>query len=165
MAASVPVSVRPATPADVPAILSLIRELAEYEKSLDKVVATTQNLHEDLFPAAGRPVCEAVMGEVNGVVEGFALFFHNYSTWVGRRGIYLEDLYVRPPSRGCGLGKALFQRVAAIAVERGCHRMDWMVLDWNTTACDFYRRMGAYAMTDWTMWRLEEGALKRAMER
>ncbi len=163
--ADVSISIRPATPGDVPAILSLIRELAEYEKSLDKVVATTQNLHEDLFPTVGRPVCEAVMGEVNGVVEGFALFFHNYSTWVGRKGIYLEDLYVRPHARGVGLGKALFQRVVNIAVERGCHRMDWMVLDWNTPAHDFYRRMGAYAMDKWTMWRLEEGALKKAMER
>ena len=163
--ADVSISIRPATPADVPAILSLIRELAEYEKSLDKVVATTQNLHEDLFPTSGRPVCEAVMGEVNGVVEGFALFFHNYSTWVGRKGIYLEDLYVRPHARGVGLGKALFQRVVNIAVERGCHRMDWMVLDWNTPAHDFYKRMGAYAMAEWTMWRLEEGALKKAIER
>lgn len=165
MASASSILVRSATPDDVPAILALIRELAEYEKSLDKVVATTENLREDLFPEAGRPVCEALMGEVDGVVEGFALFFHNYSTWVGRKGIYLEDLYVRPHRRGCGLGKALFRRVVEVANVRGCHRMDWMVLDWNTTAQEFYKRMGAYAMSEWTMWRLEAGALQSAMMR
>jgi GNAT superfamily N-acetyltransferase len=154
------ITLRTATPADVPQILALIRELAEYEKALDQVVATEANLTEDLF--GPRPVCEAVMGDVDGAVQGFALFFHNYSTWVGRRGVYLEDLYVRPAARGCGLGKALFQRVAQIASERGCQRMDWMVLDWNTSAHEFYKRMGAYAMSDWTMWRLQGDSLRNA---
>ncbi len=152
------VTLRNSTPADVAAILDLIRELAEYEKALDQVVATHANLTEDLF--GSRPVCEAIMGEVDGSVQGFALFFHNYSTWVGRRGIYLEDLFVRPSARGCGLGKALFLRVAQTAVARGCQRMDWMVLDWNTTAQEFYKRMGAFAMTDWTMWRLQGDSLR-----
>jgi GNAT superfamily N-acetyltransferase len=153
------VSVRAATPADVQAVLSFVRELAEYEKAADQVVATEENLREDLF--GPRPICESIIGEVDGVAQGFALFFHNYSTWVGRRGLYLEDLYVRPAARGCGLGKALFERVAQIAVERGCQRMDWMVLDWNTSAHEFYRAMGAGGMDEWTMWRLKGDALSR----
>lgn len=154
------VTVRAATPADVQAVLGFVRELAEYEKAADQVVATEENLREDLF--GPRPICEAIIGEVDGAAQGFALFFHNYSTWVGRRGLYLEDLYVRPSARGCGLGKALFERVAQIAVERGCQRMDWMVLDWNTSAHEFYRAMGAGGMDEWTMWRLKGDALKRA---
>lgn len=153
------ITIRPATPADLAIVLGFVRELAEYEKALDQVVATTENLREDLF--GPRPICEAIIGEIDGEPQGFALFFHNYSTWVGRRGIYLEDLYVRPASRGHGLGKALFCRVAQIAVERNCQRMDWMVLDWNHPAREFYKAMGAYAMDEWTMFRLTGDALAR----
>jgi GNAT superfamily N-acetyltransferase len=154
--------IRAATPADVPAILQFVRELAEYEQALEQVVATEHNLHEDLF--GPRPVCEALLGEVNGSVQGFALYFHNYSTWVGRRGIYLEDLYVRPHTRGLGLGKALFTRVAQIAHQRGCTRMDWSVLDWNTSAIDFYKSLGAFGMTEWTVHRLTGDALARVAQ-
>jgi GNAT superfamily N-acetyltransferase len=153
------IRIRPAVIGDVSNVLGFIRELAEYEKAADQVVATEENLREDLFGV--RPICEAIIGEVDGMPQGFALFFHNYSTWVGRRGIYLEDLYVRPTARGVGLGKALFQRVAQIAVERGCQRMDWMVLDWNHPAREFYKAMGAEGMDEWTMWRLKGGALER----
>ena len=150
---------RPATPADVPLILELVRDLAENEKSLDQVVATEDNLREDLF--GPRPVCGAVIGEVDGVPEGFALYFHNYSTWVGRRGLYLEDLYVRPAARGVGLGKVLFHRVAQVAVEHGCQRMDWAVLDWNALAIGFYESLGADALGEWTLFRLKGENLAR----
>ncbi len=152
------ITVRPATPADVPLILSLVRDLAEYEQSLDQVVATEENLREDLF--GSRPICGCLVGEVGGIAQGFALYFFNYSTWVGRRGLYLEDLFVRPAARGKGLGKALFTRVAQVAVENGCQRMDWAVLDWNTPAIDFYHRLGAASLTEWTLFRLREGPLK-----
>lgn len=154
------ITIRPATPADVPLVLALVRELAEYEKAPDQVVATESNLREDLF--GPRPACEAIIGELEGVPQGFALFFHNYSTWVGRRGIYLEDLYVRPAARGKGLGKALFLRVARLAHERGCRRLDWAVLDWNTPAIEFYRSLGAASLDEWTTFRLAGDALTRA---
>jgi GNAT superfamily N-acetyltransferase len=153
-------TVRPATPADVPLILALVRDLAEYEESADQVVATEDNLREDLF--GPRPICGCVIGEVGGVPQGFALYFFNYSTWVGRRGLYLEDLFVRPAARGKGLGKALFTRVAQIAVEHGCQRMDWAVLDWNTTAVEFYKRLGAVGLTEWTLFRMRGDSLVRA---
>lgn len=152
------IAIRPARPADVALILELIRELAEYERAADQAQATPQGLHEELFGA--RPSCEALIGEIDGVPQGFALFFHNFSTWIGRRGIYLEDLYVRPSARGAGLGKALLTRLAAIAVERGCRRMDWSVLDWNTPAIEFYKALGAVAMDEWTTFRLRDEALR-----
>lgn len=151
--------VRPATPADIPLILALVRDLAEYEKALDQVVATEENLREDLFGA--RPICGCEVGEVDGVGQGFALYFFNYSTWVGRRGLYLEDLFVRPAARGKGLGKALFMRVAAIAAEHGCQRMDWAVLKWNTPAIEFYKGLGARGLDEWTLFRLHGHALCR----
>lgn len=151
-------TVRPATPADLPLILALIKDLAEYEKSLDQVVATEDNLREDLF--GPRPICGCVIGEIDGKGLGFALYFFNYSTWVGRRGLYLEDLFVRPAARGKGLGKALFTRVAQIAVEQGCHRMDWAVLDWNTSAIEFYKSLGAQGLTEWTLFRLRADSLR-----
>ncbi len=140
----------------------MIRELAEYEREPQSAEATVPMITEALFGA--KPACEALMGEVDGGVQGFALFFHNFSTWKGRRGVYLEDLYVRPAARGAGLGKALFGAVAKIAVQRGCPRMEWSVLDWNTPAIEFYKRMGAVAMSEWTVHRLTGDALRRAAE-
>lgn len=151
--------IRPATPADVPAIGAFIRELAEYEKSLVEARATDAMLHAALF--GPRASCEALMGEVDGVVRGTAVYFHNFSTWVGKCGIYLEDLYVQPQARGVGLGRALLARVAAVAVERGFERMDWAVLDWNTSAAGFYKALGADALDEWTIFRLKGAALKK----
>ncbi len=157
------IALRPATPDDVALVLSFVRELAEYENAADQVVATEALLHEDLF--GPRPVCEAILGEIDGVPQGFALFFHNFSTWVGRRGIYLEDLFVRPKARGMGLGAALLSRVAAIACERGCARLDWAVLDWNETAIGFYKKLGARALSEWTTYRLTGEALHAVAQR
>ena len=154
------VSIRPASPTDVPLILQLIEELAEYERAPESARATPADLHDALF--ATRPACECVIGEIDGVAHGFALFFHNFSTWEGKRGIYLEDLFVRPASRGVGLGKALFTHVARIALERGCPRFEWAVLDWNTPAIEFYQARGARAMDEWTVYRLEGDALRSA---
>lgn len=151
--------VRAARPADVPLIVSLIRELAEYERAPQEARATDALIHDALF---GRPpACEALIGEADGTPEGFALFFHNFSTWKGRRGLYLEDLFVRPAARGKGLGAMLLRRVANIALERGCPRMEWAVLDWNTPAIEFYRRLGAAPMDEWTVYRLAGDALTR----
>lgn len=158
--------IRPATPADIPEILSLIRELAEYEKEPAAAVATPADLHRALF---GRPevdgkgagVAECMMAEQQGRVEGFALFFMNFSTWTGKPGIYLEDLFVRPSARGRGLGKALLVTLAKIAVERGCARMEWSVLDWNTPAIEFYKALGAIPMDGWTVNRVTGAALQQ----
>ena len=151
---------RPAGPDDAAAIHRLIVALATYEREPDAVVATPAGLREQL--AAARPPFECLLAEVDGAVVGFALYFFNYSTWRGRPGLYLEDLYVQPACRGAGLGKALFRRVARVASERGCPRLEWAVLDWNTPAIDFYRSMGAAAMDDWTVYRLTGDALARA---
>lgn len=155
--------VRPAAPADVPLILALVRELAEYERAADQVVATEESLMRNLFGEGfGRgPVAEALVGEIDGASQGFALYFSNFSTWLATSGIYLEDLYVRPAWRGHGLGRALLTRLAQIAVERGCGRLEWAVLNWNEPAMGFYRTLGATPMTDWTTWRLAGPALKR----
>lgn len=154
------IAIRPATPADIPLILQLIKELAEYERAPESARATPAELHDALF--GPRPACECVIGEIDGVAHGFALFFHNFSTWEGKRGVYLEDLFVRPASRGVGLGKALFTHVARLAVERGCARYEWAVLDWNTPAIEFYKAHGARAMDEWTVYRLEGAALRSA---
>ncbi len=157
--------IRPATLVDVPAILGFIKELAEYERAPNDVVATEPDLVRDLF--GERPCCEAIMGLVQelpdgpAVARGFALFFHNYSTWRGHKGLYLEDLYVQPAFRGVGLGSALFARVAKIAVERNCPRLEWNVLDWNEPALGFYRAVGAEAMSEWTIHRLSGDALTK----
>jgi GNAT superfamily N-acetyltransferase len=156
---SMRVTVRPAVPSDVPTILRFIRELADYERAPEEAIATPELLHEALFSA--RPACECFMGEIGGRPEGFALFFHNFSTWKGRRGVYLEDLYVTPAARGKGLGKALLARVAAVAVERGCPRLEWAVLDWNTPALEFYRVLGAQPMSEWTVHRVTGEALTK----
>src|SRR5262245_24777539 len=126
--------IRPARPADVPLILSLVRELAEYERAPAEVEATEQMIRDSLFGAA--PACEALIGEIDGAGQGFALFFHNYSTWKGRRGVYLEDLFVSERYRRRGVGAALFEAVSRLAVERGCGRLECAVLDWNRSAIE-----------------------------
>lgn len=153
------VSVRPATPADVPTILRFIKELADYERAPQEAIATRELLHDALF--SNRPACESFIGEIGSVPEGFALFFHNFSTWKGRRGVYLEDLYVTPAARGKGLGKALLSRVAQVAIERGCPRLEWAVLDWNTPALEFYHALGAEPMSEWTVHRVTGEALTK----
>lgn len=150
----------PAVPADVPTVLALIRELAEFEKLLDDVVATEADVHEALFGA--RPVAEAVVAREGDAVAGFALFFHNYSTFRGRPGLYLEDLFVRPAYRGRGYGKALLCHLAKLAVERRCARMEWAVLDWNARAIEFYESLGARPVDGWTIYRLTGDALATA---
>ncbi|MFZ5794128.1 MAG: GNAT family N-acetyltransferase [Sphingomonas sp.] len=154
--------IRPATPADVPLILHLVRELAEFEREPDKVVATEPLLQDALFGA--HPAAEAVIAELDGKPVGMALFFHNFSTWTGWRGLYLEDLYVTPEARGAGVGKALLKHLAALAVARGCTRFEWSVLDWNEKAIAFYRSMGALPMEEWTVYRVTGEALATLAE-
>jgi GNAT superfamily N-acetyltransferase len=144
--------IRPARPADVPAIYRLVRELAEYERSLDQVVATEAGLAASLF--GGQPAVHAHVATHDGAVAGFALWFLSYSTWTGRPGIYLEDLYVTPGARGQGYGKALLAELARICVQRRYARLEWAVLDWNTPAIGFYTSAGAAAMDEWTVFRL-----------
>jgi len=144
--------IRPATRRDCAIILRFIRALAEYEKLLHEVVATESELAETLFGA--RPAAEVLIAEWSGQPAGFALFFHNYSTFLARPGIYLEDLFVFPEHRGNGIGKSLLSRLAEIAVERKCGRLDWSVLDWNEPAILFYQSIGARPMSDWTQYRL-----------
>ena len=150
-------SLRAATPADVPQILRFIRQLAEYEKLLDKCVATEAQLHATLF--GPRPYAETIIAEWDGQPAGFALFFHNYSTFLAQPGLYLEDLFVDPALRGKGIGKALLERLAQLANERGCGRVEWSVLDWNAPSIEFYKRMGAVPLDDWTIFRLTGDAL------
>lgn len=150
-------SIRAATPADVPLVLGLIRELAEYERLSHQVAATEEMLGKRLF--GERPVAEALIGECDGQACGFALYFHNFSTFLAKPGIYLEDLFVRPAFRGRGLGKALLRGLARIAVERGCGRLEWAVLDWNEPAIGFYRGLGAVPMDEWTVFRVTGGTL------
>jgi len=152
------VTLRFATAEDTPVILAMIRELADYERMSHEVVADVTRLRQSLF--GERRVAEVLIAEKRGEPVGFALFFHNFSTFVGRPGIYLEDLYVRPAARGSGIGKALLVRLARIAVERGCGRLEWAVLDWNEPAIGFYRRLGATAMDEWTVFRLTGAALE-----
>ncbi|MEQ1568312.1 MAG: GNAT family N-acetyltransferase [Myxococcota bacterium] len=151
--------IRPATSADVGLVLSLIRELAEYERLADQVVATEALLRESLF--GPRPAAEVRIAEVAGEGVGFALFFPTFSTFLGRPGIWLEDLFVRPAHRGSGLGRALLAAVAREAVARGAGRLEWSVLDWNEPALGFYRALGAAPMADWTTHRLTGDALER----
>ena len=151
------IAIRPATADFVPLIRQLIVELAEYERMRDAAVATDAQLREQLFGA--QPAAEVLIGEVDGQPAGFALFFHNFSTFLGRRGLYLEDLFVRPQFRGAGLGKHLMASLARLAVQRGCGRFEWSVLDWNTPSIGFYRSIGAVGMDEWTVQRLEGDAL------
>lgn len=150
-------TLRPAAPADLPAIVGLIRELADFEHLSHLVVVTPESLQPHLF--GSKPAAEAVVAEVQGQVVAFVLFFTNFSTFLGRPGLYLEDLYVQPAHRGAGLGKALLQHLGALAVERGCGRFEWSVLDWNENAIRFYEKMGATVMPDWRICRVTGEAL------
>ena len=152
-------TLRDARPADVPAIVSLIRDLAAYEKQPDDCHADPGLLEEHLF--GEKKFAEVVLAERSGETVGFALFFHNYSTWLSRPGLYLEDLFVRPDSRGLGIGEALLARLATLAVSRGCGRMEWSVLTWNEPAIGFYLRLGAVPMEGWQVYRLAGDALNR----
>jgi len=152
-----PHTLRPAHEGDLPAIVGLITELAVFEKLEHLVVVTPDSLRPHLFGA--RPAAECVVAEVGGTVVAFALFFHNFSTFLGRPGLYLEDLYVQPGHRGTGLGRALLQHLAALAVERGCGRFEWSVLDWNERAIRFYEGMGATVMPHWRICRVTGPAL------
>lgn len=147
-------SLRFATPEDVSLILQLIRDLASYEKLEHEVVASEDILSKTLF--GERPYAEVIIAESLGEPLGFALFFHNFSTFLGRPGLYLEDLYVKPEGRGKGIGKALLKRLAEIALERNCRRMEWWVLDWNKPSIEFYESIGAVAMDEWTVYRMTE---------
>lgn len=151
------VELRMAVAADTAVILELIRQLAEYERLAHEVVADEALLRRTLF--GGRPVAEVLIAEDGGMPVGFALFFHSFSTFLGRPGIYLEDLFVRPQARGRGIGAALLARLARIAVDRGCGRLEWSVLDWNEPAIGFYRKLGAVSMDGWTTFRLTGEAL------
>lgn len=156
-----PLNLRPATPADVPQILAFIRDLAAYEREPDAVHATETDLLRDGFGPEKRFDC--LMAELTQgchlIPAGFALYFHNYSTWRGHAGIHIEDLYVKPEHRGKGIGKALLTRVAAIAVEEGCTRLQWDVLEWNTPAIGFYEQMGAKMLMEWRTMRVTNEAL------
>jgi GNAT superfamily N-acetyltransferase len=156
-------AIRPAVPADLPLIAQFIRDLAEYEKLSHEVRFDEAVLGERLFGHNNGhgPYAEVWIGEIDGNPNGFALFFHNFSTFEGKPGIYLEDLFVRPEARGSGLGKALLKRLAQLAVERDCARLEWSVLDWNTPSIEFYRSFGAKAMDEWSVFRLDGKALER----
>ncbi len=154
-----PFTLREAEPRDVSAIVSLIAALAEYEKQPEDCHADAGLLSEHLFGA--RRYAEAVLAEVDGEAVGFALFFHNYSTWLTRPGLYLEDLFVKPTFRGLGIGEALLTHLARLAVGRGCGRMEWSVLTWNEPAIGFYRSLGAVPMDGWQVYRLSGDALNR----
>ncbi len=150
--------IRPAVPADVPQIGQLIRELATYEREPSKAVATDEDLLRDGFGPQPRYFC--LIAEWDGAVGGFAFYFHNYSTWLGRWGLFLEDLFVRPAFRGRGIGKALLVELARIAVREGCGRINWHVLGWNTPALQFYESLGARALRDWVIMRLDGEAIE-----
>lgn len=152
-------TIRPAIEPDAATMLRFVRELAEYEREPDAVVATEETLSLALF--GPDPAAEALIAEKDGQPIGFALFFHNFSTWTGRRGLYLEDLYVTPDARGSGAGKALLVALAKLAVERGCARFEWSVLDWNDPAIGFYKSLAAKPMDEWTIFRLDGDALTK----
>ena len=152
-------AIRPATAADVPIILELIRALATYERAPNDVTATENGLVEVLFDE--KPSAEVLLAFENETAVGFAVFFHNFSTWLGRPGLYLEDLFVRPEHRGKGYGRALLIYLAKIARERGCGRMEWAVLDWNKPAIEFYRKLGAKPLDEWTVFRLTRDGIAK----
>jgi GNAT superfamily N-acetyltransferase len=157
------ITIRAAHKADLPLIMQFIRDLAEYEKLSHEVRFTEDALGENLFGT--RPMAEVLIGEVSGYPQGFALFFHNFSTFEGRPGIYLEDLFVRPEARGAGLGTALLAHLARLTVERGCARLEWAVLDWNAPSIGFYKALGAKPMDEWTVMRVDGVALSGLADR
>lgn len=150
-------NIRPAVIEDVPLILGFIKELAEYEHLSDQVTATEEILIEWIFK---KQKAEAIIGELNGQPVGYALFFYNFSTFLGRAGIYIEDIYVKLEYRKKGYGKAFFQHIAGLCTERGCGRLEWACLDWNKPSIEFYLSMGAVPMNDWTVYRLNEDSIK-----
>jgi GNAT superfamily N-acetyltransferase len=152
-------TIRPAVEADVPVILELIRGLAEYERAPEEVVCDEAQLRASLF--GEKPDAEVLLACLGLTAAGFAVFFHNYSTWWGRRGLYLEDLFVRPEMRGRGIGKALLRALAQVARDRECARMEWSVLDWNQPAIDFYRSLGAVSKDEWTTFRLNPTEIEK----
>ena len=152
-------AIRPATAADVPIILELIRALATYERAPNDVTATEDGLSKVLF--GEKPAAEVLLAFENETAVGFAVFFHNFSTWLGRPGLYLEDLFVRPEDRGKGYGRALLIHLAKIARDRGCGRMEWAVLDWNEPAIQFYRKLGAKSMDEWSVFRLTRDGIAK----
>jgi GNAT superfamily N-acetyltransferase len=156
---SAALEIRPATAGDVPLVLSFVKQLADYEKLAHMVVATEASLREALF--GEQPGAEVLLAFAEGEPVGFAVYFHNFSTFLGRRGLWLEDIFVRPERRGHGYGKALLLAVARIAQERGCGRFEWAALDWNTPAWDFYRSLGATPLEDWTIFRVTGAALEK----
>lgn len=151
-------NIRPARPDEAPLILSFIKKLADYERCSDEVVATDEVIYDSVFVKKDANV---LFVEEDGEVVGFALYFYNFSTFVGRKGLYLEDLFVLPEKRGLGYGKALLQHLARVAVEQNCGRMEWICLDWNEPSLKFYRSVGAIPMSDWTVQRLDEENLKK----
>jgi len=156
---SAPLVIRPAGPADAELIVALVRELAAFERLLHEVVITPDDIRRDLF--GPRPIVYAAIACLGDEATGFALWFYNYSTFAGRPGLYLEDLYVRPAFRGQGHGEALLHYLAALAVERGCARFEWSVLDWNEKAIGFYKKLGAVPMADWTVHRVQGTVLRQ----
>ena len=152
-------SIRPASATDISLIAQFIRDLAEYERLAHEVRFDEAVLEAKLFGT--RPYAEVLIGEIDGSPQGLALFFHNFSTFEGKPGVYLEDLFVRPEARGAGLGKALLKKLAAIAVERDCARLEWSVLDWNEPAIQFYKALGAKPMDEWTIYRVDGTALAK----
>ncbi|MBA4136509.1 MAG: N-acetyltransferase [Opitutus sp.] len=156
-----PLVLRSATRADVPLILQFIRELADYEKLAHEVVATEEKLAATLFPATGTAAARCVLAFVTDQPAGFALYFFNYSTFLAQPGLYLEDLFVKPEFRGHGVGKSLLLHLAKTANELGCGRMEWWVLDWNKPAIEFYEKLGAVPMNEWTVFRLTGAALAK----
>jgi len=154
-------NIRPARPEEAGLVLEFIKKLAEYEKCAEEVVADEATIHHSLFVEHS---AEVLFAEEEGVVIGFALFFHNFFTFVGRKGLYLEDLFIVPEKRGKGYGKALLKHLAQLAVERNCGRMEWICLDWNQSALKVYRSIGATPMDEWTVQRLDEAALKKFAE-
>jgi GNAT superfamily N-acetyltransferase len=157
------VEIAVASETDVPIIVEMIRALAEYERLSDQCVATAEKLRATLFGEA--PAAEVLIARVEGTPAGFALFFHNYSTFLARRGLYLEDLFVKPAYRGRGVGRALLERLAYIAVERDCGRFEWSALDWNEPAIGFYKKLGASSMDEWTIFRVTGEALQNLARR
>ena len=162
MTASSELTITPTTEADLPQILAFIKSLAEYERLADSVVATEDILRRSLF--GPRPYAECVIARWNGEPAGFALFFHNFSTFLGRPGIYLEDLFVKPEMRGKGVGRVLLGHLAKLAIERDCGRLEWAVLDWNESAIGFYKSIGALPLDDWKIFRLKGDPLVRLAE-
>lgn len=156
------IKIRAAREDEAGTILKFIKKLAEYEKLSNDVVATEETLYESIFV---RHEAEVIFAEEGAEIVGFALFFHNFSTFVGRKGLYLEDLFVLPEKRGRGYGKALLQHLAQIAIERNCGRMEWVCLDWNTPSINFYKSIGAVPLEDWTVYRLTEENLKLFAEK